>query len=99
MYFEELDQIVVVFGAIVALQFLAAIIGPGALRFVSSLAVLAAAGLAAYTFYLSQVTESPGMAQDGVIHAAQFAAAAVGLLITYYIIRGLFKAMARASVA
>lgn len=99
MAIPALDDILMIGGAIVALQFLAAIIGPGALKFVSVLAILAAAGLAAYAFYLSQTTAYPGEAQDGIEHAIQFGVMAIGLLLSHLVIRGLFKSMARASVA
>lgn len=95
----ELDQFLVIAAAIVLLQFIAAIIGPGALKFVSVLSILAAAGLAGYAFYLGQTTPYPGEQTDSFEHAMQFGIVAVVLLFTHLIISGLFKAMARASAA
>jgi hypothetical protein len=95
----DIDQFIVIAAAIVALQFVAAIIGPGTLKFVSTLAVLAAAGLAGYAFYLSQTTAYPGEQGDNLHHAIQFGGVAVALLVSHLIIRGLFRAMARASHA
>jgi hypothetical protein len=99
MALPELEQFMVIAAAIVVLQFLAAIIGPGALKFVSVLAILAAAGLAGYAFYISQTTAFPGEAQDAFDHSVQFAGVAVALFVTHLIIRGMFRAMARASAA
>lgn len=95
----ELDQFLVIAAAIVALQFIAAIIGPGALKFVSVLAILGAGGMAAFAFYLAQTTPYPGEQTDNFEHALQFGIVAVVLLVTHLIIRAMFRSMARASAA
>jgi hypothetical protein len=95
----ELDQFIVIAAAIVALQFIAAIIGPGALKFVSVLAILGAVGMAAYAFYLGYINPYPGEQTDYFEHALQFGIVGGVLLVTHWIIRGLFRAMARASAA
>jgi hypothetical protein len=93
----ELDQFLVIAAAIIVLQFIAAIIGPGALKFVSVLSILAAAGMAAYAFYLGQITPYPGEKTDSFEHALQFGIVAGVLLVTHLFIRGMFRCMARAS--
>ncbi|MDO9382199.1 MAG: hypothetical protein Q7T86_04980 [Hyphomicrobiaceae bacterium] len=93
----ELDQFLVIAAAIVVLQFIAAIIGPGALKFVSVLSILGAAGLAGYALYIGQTTPYPGEQTDSFEHALQFGIVAVVLLVTHLIISGLFRSMARAS--
>ncbi len=95
----ELDQFLVIAAAIVVLQFIAAIIGPGALKFVSYLSILAAVGLAGYAFYIGRTTPYPGEQTDSFEHALQFGIVAVVLLVTHIIISALFRAMARASTA
>ena len=95
----ELDQFLVIAAALVVLQVIAAIIGPGALKFVSVLSILGAAGLAGYAFYIGQTTPYPGEQTDSFEHALQFGIVAVVLLVAHVVISGLFRAMARASAA
>jgi hypothetical protein len=95
----ELDQFLVIAAAIVVLQFIAAIIGPGALKFVSVLSILGAVGLAGYAFYIGQTTPYPGEQTDSFEHALQFGIVAVVLLVAHVVISGLFRSMARASAS
>jgi hypothetical protein len=95
----DLDQLIVIVATIVALQFIAAIIGPGALKFVSGLAILAAVGLAGFALYQHITIPYPGESSDSLEYAMQFGVIAVLLLVSHLIIRGMFRAMARASAA
>lgn len=95
----HVDQFVCIGAIIIGVQFLAAIIGPGVLKFITVLSALGAFGLAAYTFILSQNSAYPSDAQEGVYHAAEFAVLGLAVIIAYFILRTLFRALARASAA
>lgn len=93
----DLDQLIVIVTAIVAVQFIAAIIGPGALKFVSGLAILAALALAGFALYQHFNIPFPGESADNLEYALQFGIIAAVLLVSHWIISCLFRAMARAS--
>ena len=95
----EVDQFICIAAAIVGVQFVAAILGPGPLRLVTTLAVLVAGGLAAYAFYLGQTTPYPGEQTDSFEHATQFGIIAGVALVAHFILGWLFRCIARASAA
>lgn len=95
----DLDQLIVIVAAVITLQFIAAIIGPGALKFVSSLAILGSLGLAGFALYQHLTIPFPGESSDNLEYAIQFGSIAAILLVTHWIISCLFRAMARASAA
>ena len=83
----------------VLVQFVAAILGPRALKVVSILLILAAAGVAVHLGNLALNTEFAGEGADARDMATNFGAIAVVATLAYFAMRGLFRCMARASQA
>jgi hypothetical protein len=95
----ELTDIATLIGLGIAIQFIAAILGPGVLRFASVLLFLAAGGVAAYLVHLGLNEQYAGIGADTFELATKFGGIALALAITHFVMRGWFRAMARASQA
>jgi hypothetical protein len=95
----EYGEIACLVGFGVLVQFVAAILGPRVLTFVSALLFLAAAGAAIYLIYLALNAEFAGVGADAQELALDFGIIAFLYLLGHYFVRGLFRRMARYSHA
>ena len=90
-----LNEVLCAGALILLLQFVAAILGPRALKVVSILLILAAAGVAVYLGNLALNSEFAGEGADARDMATNFGAIAVLAIIGYFAMRGFFRCMAR----
>jgi hypothetical protein len=95
----ELNEVACVVALGVLVQFVAAILGPRVLTAASLLMILGAAAVAGYLVYEAVGANFAGIGQDAQALATVFGGIAVGLIITHFIMRALFRGMARMSQA
>lgn len=92
-----INEVLFVAAIAIVVQFLAAILGPRPLHIVSILIIMAAGALALYLANLALDTQFAGVGSDARDAATNFGLVAVAVTIGYFLMRGLFRCMARAS--
>jgi len=83
----------------IAIQFVAAILGPGVLRFASILLVGISLAIAAYLAYMTVTAQFAGVGQDAMSLGINFAVLGALLWVGHLLMRKWFMAMARAARA
>ena len=94
-----LNEVLFVAAVAILVQFVAAILGPRALHIASVLIILAAGGLALYLANLALNADFAGPGADARDAATNFGLVAVAVTAGHFLMRGLFRCMARASHA